>query len=299
MKTHIPFIISAVLILSLICFSGCHDHPSTTTSIPQDSDSTTADTIISLRLPQEHYTNIYHVVQELYTLYQICDAATYCPNTAIELSSLGYESIFYNRLLFHLQDTTTFNNDIDFDRWGMSSIPFRTFSSPDKKIKFYTYVPRSMGSMWMPDKFIQYKDNHDSIIAHEWQNNLRWDGRTSPDTVWQFNYHDTTYYIVRSYFRTGPERTLSVEIISLENGKIKFHTHFFPEDFEPSLVCVLTNPDGSDYEWREEGTYWILAYSNRWHPIGLSFDPETLTLTAQTEDNNGNPITKRHRLRVK
>ncbi len=243
MKTYIPLIISALLILSVSCHTECLVNPSVTNSSPQDSDSTIADSIISLRLPSEHYTHIFHVVQELYTLYHICEAVSFCPNTSIKSPYLDYIHIFKQRLLFHLQDTTTLNNDIDFDQWGMSSIPFRTFSSPDKKIKFYTYVPRSMGSMWMPEKFIQYKDNHDSIIVHEWQDNLRWDSRTSPDTVWQFNYHDTTYYIIRSYFRTGPERTLSVEIISLENGKIKFHTHFFPEDFEPSSVCVLTDPE--------------------------------------------------------
>ena len=134
------------------------------------------------------------------------------------------ESILLNRMRFHL------SNPVTFQSWNKSSTykPFRVTVSLDGKYKFYTTWNISDGTMGHWVTFYQYVDQSGQLVCKEWQGDRRFDCQGNVVDVWQFNLHDTTFYVLKSVWQgSSCERGYSMEIVTFDNGVPAYHIHFW------------------------------------------------------------------------
>lgn len=208
------------------------------------------------------------------------------------------EEILRSRMQFHL------SNPLTYRYWQPHNnhSPLTVAASPDGKFKFYTTWNISDGTMGGWITFYQYIDSKGKLVCKEWQGDRRSDCQSNPTKVWQFTYHDSTFYVLKSFWRNcSCEWGYSMEIATFDNGVPTYHIHFFPDMKEYNEIKKLSYVNGA---WEEsdrvrEGGSYCVSYTCRFLDVDYDFNPKTLTVIATTQADTGDAvITKRWKLKT-
>ena len=194
-----------------------------------------------------------------------------------------WEDIFLGRLEFHL------SNPVTFHQWNRTSNdPIRVSASPDGKYKFYTTWNIGGGTMVELVTYYQYIDSDGKLVCKEWQGDRRFDCKRNVLDVWQFDYHDSTFYVLKSVWQgSSREWGYNMEIVTFNDGVPQYHIHFFPGKKEYGKIKKVTVVKGvcvDESDWvKEDGAYGI-CYTYHALDVDYTFNPKTLTITATTQD---------------
>lgn len=208
------------------------------------------------------------------------------------------ENILRSRMQFHL------SNPVTYRYWQSSNDynPLKVAASPDGKLKFYTTWNISDGTMGGWITFYQYIDSNGKLVCKEWQGDRRFDCQSNPTKVWQFTYHDSTFYVLKSFWRAcSCEWGYSMEIATFDNGEPTYHIHFFPNMKEYNEIKKLSyvNGEWEESDWVREGGSYCVSYTCRFLDVDYNFDPKTLTVTATTQADTGEVVkTERWKLKT-
>ena len=208
------------------------------------------------------------------------------------------ENILRSRMQFHL------SNPVTYRYWQSSNDynPLKVAASPDGKLKFYTTWNISDGTMRGWITFYQYIDSNGKLVCKEWQGDRRFDCQSNPTKVWQFTYHDSTFYVLKSFWRAcSCEWGYSMEIATFDNGEPTYHIHFFPNMKEYNEIKKLSyvNGEWEESDWVREGGSYCVSYTCRFLDVNYNFDPKTLTVTATTQADTGEVVkTERWKLKT-
>ncbi len=208
------------------------------------------------------------------------------------------ENILRSRMQFHL------SNPVTYRYWQSSNDynPLKVAASPDGKLKFYTTWNISDGTMGGWITFYQYIDSNGKLVCKEWQGDRRFDCQSNPTKVWQFTYHDSTFYVLKSFWRAcSCEWGYSMEIATFDNGEPTYHIHFFPNMKEYNEIKKLSyvNGEWEESDWVREGGSYCVSYTCRFLDVDNNFDPKTLTVTATTQADTGEVVkTERWKLKT-
>lgn len=208
------------------------------------------------------------------------------------------ENILHSRMQFHL------SNPVTYRYWQSSNDynPLKVAASPDGKLKFYTTWNISDGTMGGWITFYQYIDSNGKLVCKEWQGDRRFDCQSNPTKVWQFTYHDSTFYVLKSFWRAcSCEWGYSMEIATFDNGEPTYHIHFFPNMKEYNEIKKLSyvNGEWEESDWVREGGSYCVSYTCRFLDVDYNFDPKTLTVTATTQADTGEVVkTERWKLKT-
>lgn len=194
-----------------------------------------------------------------------------------------WTDVFLGRLEFHL------SNPVTFHQWNRTSNdPIRVSASPDGKYKFYTTWNIGGGTMVELVTYYQYIDSDGKLACKEWQGDRRFDCKRNVLDVWQFDYHDSTFYVLKSVWQgSSREWGYNMEIVTFNDGIPQYHIHFFPgkkEYGEIKKVTVVKGVCVDESDWvKEDGAYGI-CYTYHALDVDYTFNPKTLTITATTQD---------------
>ena len=194
-----------------------------------------------------------------------------------------WTDVLFGRLEFHL------SNPVTFQQWnGASNDPIRVSASPDGKYKFYTTWDICEGTMGEWVTYYQYIDSDGKLVCKEWQGDRRFDCKRNVLDVWQFDYHDSTFYVLKSVWQgSSREWGYNMEIVTFNDGVPQYHIHFFPgkkEYGEIKKVTVVKGVCVDESDWvKEDGAYGI-CYTYHALDVDYTFNPKTLTITATTQD---------------
>ena len=208
------------------------------------------------------------------------------------------ENILRSRMQFHI------SNPVTYRYWQSSNDynPLKVAASPDGKLKFYTTWNISDGTMGGWITFYQYIDYNGKLVCKEWQGDRRFDCQSNPTKVWQFTYHDSTFYVLKSFWRAcSCEWGYSMEIATFDNGEPTYHIHFFPNMKEYNEIKKLSyvNGEWEESDWVREGGSYCVSYTCRFLDVDYNFDPKTLTVTATTQADTGEVVkTERWKLKT-
>lgn len=208
------------------------------------------------------------------------------------------ENILRSRMQFHL------SNPVTYRYWQSSNDynPLKVAASPDGKLKFYTTWNISDGTMGGWITFYQYIDSNGKLVCKEWQGDRRIDCQSNPTKVWQFTYHDSTFYVLKSFWRAcSCEWGYSMEIATFDNGEPTYHIHFLPNMKEYNEIKKLSyvNGEWEESDWVREGGSYCVSYTCRFLDVNYNFDPKTLTVTATTQADTGEVVkTERWKLKT-
>ena len=188
-----------------------------------------------------------------------------------------WEAVLWARLEFHLQNPVTFREWEPSSEWD----PLTVSASPDGKYKFYTTWDICTGTMGTWVTYCQTLDPDGNPVCRLWQDDREPECRGNVVDVWQFELHDTTFYVLKSLWKASScEWGYGMEIVTFSGGTPTYHSRFFPEE--------------------ESGESYGVCYTNNFLDIDYSFDPKTLTVTAETQaDGRDKLTTKKWRLNTK
>lgn len=195
----------------------------------------------------------------------------------------SWTDVLFGRLEFHL------SNPVTFHQWNRTSNdPIRVSASPDGKYKFYTTWNIGGGTMVELVTYYQYIDSDGKLACKEWQGDRRFDCKRNVLDVWQFDYHDSTFYVLKSVWQgSSREWGYNMEIVTFNDGIPQYHIHFFPgkkEYGEIKKVTVVKGVCVDESDWvKEDGAYGI-CYTYHALDVDYTFNPKTLTITATTQD---------------
>ena len=226
---------------------------------------TIADGFRKLNMKMSPYTSMQAIKHELDEVWHLCYDNV-------------YEGVLYgialSRTEFHLHNPITWREYKSTEDYN----PLKVFTTPDEKYKFYTTYDICRGSAGDFMTYYQFEEDGKMMCKlFEGRNDDYWQHSNVRD-VWQFDYHDSTFYVLKGiYQEAGCVWRYSLDIVSFErNGALKYHDRFIPND----------RKDVYDIAW----TYSCL-------PVGYVFDPETLTVTARTQEGDS-LVTKTWKLKI-
>ena len=209
-----------------------------------------------------------------------------------------WENILRSRMRFH------FSNPITYRYWKPTSRcnPLEVAVSPDGKFKFYTTWDICSGTMGLWITFYQYIDSNGKLVCKEWQEDRRFDCKSNPTKVWQFTYHDSTFYVLKSFRRAySVAWGYSMEIVTFDNGEPTYHIHFFPDmkDYREIKKLWFKNGQWEESDWvKEDGSYFV-CFTDHCLSVNYDFNPKTLTVIATTQADTGDAvITKKWKLKT-
>lgn len=209
-----------------------------------------------------------------------------------------WENILRTRMRFH------FSNPITYRYWKPTSRcnPLEVAVSPDGKFKFYTTWDICSGTMGLWITFYQYIDSNGNLVCKEWQGDRRFDCKSNPTKVWQFTYHDSTFYVLKSFRRAySVAWGYSMEIVTFDNGEPTYHIHFFPDmkDYREIKKLWFKNGQWEESDWvKEDGSYFV-CFTDHCLSVNYDFNPKTLTVIATTQADTGDAvITKKWKLKT-
>lgn len=258
-----------------------HDSPFGMTDREIDS---VADILREMGMKMTPYKNVDSIEKEFKLIMDQWDMSY--PNTSL------WEDLLCARMKFHFSNPVTY-----YHMDSSSTNPITVAASPDGKYKFYTSWNLSQGTMSYCYTLYQYLDTNGKVVCKEWQEERRFDCLTNPVKVWQFDYHDTTFYVLKSFRRSSSrECGWDMEIATFDNGTPKYHIRFFPDMKEYGEIKRV---NGDSEEWVKEGGAYSICYTWFYLDIDYTFDPKTLIVTARTQDDGKESlVTKRWRLKT-
>ena len=227
---------------------------------------TIADEFRKLNMKMSTYTSMKAIWEELDAVWQLSDDNIPFNDVHLEVA--------LSRTEFHLNNPITWREYKSTEDYN----PLKVFTTPDEKYKFYTTYDICRGSAGDFMTYYQFEEDGKMMCKlFEGRNDDYWQHSNVRD-VWQFDYHDSTFYVLKGiYQEAGCVWRYSLDIVSFErNGALKYHDRFIPND----------RKDVYDIAW----TYSCL-------PVGYVFDPETLTVTARTQEGDS-LVTKTWKLKL-
>ena len=231
---------------------------------------TIANRLRRLNMRLTPYTSLDSIIQELNALWEL----RYEKFTDGEYSYDYKElctAIALNRTEFHLQNPITWHEYSPTETY----CPLRVTATPDGKHKFYVTPSLNDGTMRISATFHQYE--LDGNVECELWGGKYWQSAAGVKEAWQFDYHDSTFYVLqRVYVFSSCDCALSMDIVTFGNdGTLKNHDDRF----------IPNNQSG------------FVATTSVGLPIGYTFDLETLTVTARTQEGD-RLVTKKWKLKL-
>ena len=238
---------------------------------------TIANRLRRLNMRLTPYTSVDSIVQELTALWELRDNDNDNDNDNMMDSLYDYfywvvcTAIALNRTEFHLKNPITWHEYSPTETY----CPLRVTATPDGKHKFYVTPCLNDGTMRISATFHQYE--LDGNVECELWGGKYWQSAAGVIEAWQFDYHDSTFYVLKDvYVLSSCDWVLSMDIVTFGNdGTLKNHDDRF----------IPNNQSG------------FVATTSVGLPIGYTFDPETLTVTAQTQDGDSF-VTKTWKLKL-
>ena len=267
--------------------------PNTIHSMPDSVRKTAINYIQSCHFDTVPYQSFKKIEEELSQLFKNLHDI-WLNNTGVWISVETYawmQPLADNRLQYHLNNPLTFSNKIP----SLDSLMWIIYS-PDGKYKFYSYNLKGLATMSGHITYFQYRNFKGNVQCQPWQNDLREDDK-GVRNIWQFHFAGEDYYVIKSFKkRQSNYFSYHMEIVSIDDGEITYHTKFYPEGrYTPtkSMHLILNEyRDVIDEYWAPD--YGICVCSTvLGNDIDYSFDPETLTVYATTDDET-NPEKTKH-----
>lgn len=268
--------------LDYLCYWGFYDYE--WESIDSAKMNSVANQVRKMNLRMTPYNSLSEIKREFN---QISDNwfSTYYDYYLQNL----WENILRTRMQFH------FSNPITYRYWKPTNRcnPLEVAVSPDGKFKFYTSWDICSGTMGLWITFYQYIDSNGKLVCKEWQGDRRFDCQGNVVGVWQFRYHDTTFYVLKSAWQgSSCEWGYKMEIATFDNGEPTYHIHFFPDmkEYNEIKKWSYVNGEWEESDWvKEDGSYCV-SYTCRSLDVDYDFNPKTLTVTATTQADTGNAV---------
>ena len=241
-----------------------HDSPDDLEYLSDGWIDTIADEFRKLNMKMSPYTSMEAIKHELDEVWQLFDD---------NMFDDVYWKIALSRTEFHLDNPITwreYKSTEDFN-------PLKVCATPDGKYKFYTTPDISMGSPVVYWTLYQFEE--DGRVTSGFFTD-RYDDRLVGNVfeAWQFDYHDSTFYVLQGIDQeAGCVWSYTMDIVTFErDGALKYHDYFIPND----------RKDLDDIAWTDSGL-----------PVGYTFDPETLTVVAMTQEGDS-LVTKKWKLKL-
>ena len=245
---------------------------------------TIADEFRKLNMKMSPYTSMEAIMEELDNLANLCSDACYKGSND---EVFVCEDLLLNRIEFHLHNSITWYEYLPTDVFSFS--PLQVTASPDGKYKFYTTRDiNCRGTVGEWQSFCQFWVDG-RLEVKRWQEEYEpADNMGNVRRVWQYNYHDTTFYIIKSRYReTSNDIGYRMEIVTFElDGTPKYHTRFFPKRKEYA---------GKYADYKESA--YVVCWTEVGFNVDYTFDPQTLTVTARTQEGDS-LVTKTWRLKL-
>lgn len=155
--------------------------------------------------------------------------------------------------------------------------------SPDRKYRFYSGDVDTVSQGCDYVTYIEFTDLYRNLVKKQWKPNLRSDFTGLICGVWQFNYGEKDYYVLKYFHRHyNPCWSYSMEIVSFDNnGNPTFHPEFYPADiFEPYNETYLIQDDKGEVidEYTSPGYGVTVCLTEDSGEIGYFFDTDSLTV---------------------
>lgn len=245
-----------------------HDSPDDLKYLSDGWIDTIADDFRKLNMKMSPYTSMKAIMHELDEVWQLFDD---------NMFDDVYWKIALSRTEFHLHNPITWREYKPTEEYKQTERynPLRVCATPDGKYKFYTTPYFYQGPAGEFRTFYQYKEDG-KVSCKLFEG--RYDGwARNVFEVWQFDYHDSTFYVLQGIVHGLVDWYYTMDIVSCErDGSLKYHDYFIPND----------KKDLDDIAWTDSGL-----------PAGYTFDPETLTVTAQTQEGDS-LVTKTWKLKL-
>lgn len=200
------------------------------------------------------YSSIAKIDNELHRLYnEIENSEQYHDGYALKT--------FTTRLAFHLSNPLTFNNNLP-----KTNTRVKILRTPDKKYRFYSFNKGETGTTAWYSTYVQYVNGRGDLVSQQWDEESD-DGKNSIGLlakIWQFKHKNIDYYVAQKYMRASMEQQYLIEIFTISNGKPIYYTEFYPEGISQEVCQTM----------------------NREHEIDYNFNPETLTVSYTTYEDD-------------
>ena len=261
-------------------------HPVTIVCMNDSLRQIVRDSIHAFRFDTMHYHTIADIDNELAFLFKVWYNDPKCWGWD---DDYWMEELINTRLRYHLNNSITFTEGMP-----MLDSLINIIVTPDRKYKFFSYEVAGYGTAGAYTTYYQYQDATGKIHIKEWQENIR-DGRLIED-IWQFNHVGQDYYVIKSFYKgQACSWYYYMEIITIEDGEVVYHTEFYPKGtFESHNVKYLIydeNGKAIDECWKPAYDIMICYTDNRNANIDYSFDPKTLTVHVKDDADTTDSIT--------
>ena len=189
---------------------------------------------------------------------------------------------FEREMGYYLQDPITFTESLP----QLSKMIF-VLEMPSRQAKFYSYWVDGGGTMSDDKNFIQYVGDDGNVYCKPFLNDLRYPRGIC--NVWEFKHDGEIYYALQTYHR-GMSCCWDyyLEIISIDNGEIKYHTEFFSKDhgyIYDSEEYYIYDDKGEIVGQAERPTYYIVVCGTQTTNCNVGFDFDPTTLTVKVKDD--------------
>lgn len=233
------------------------------------------DYIQSFHFDTMKYNSISAIEKELYRLLESCSAWMYP----------WRQDLVDDRFRYHLNNPLTFTEDMPILDSAMHII-----FTPDRKYKFYSYNVYLGGTMDDGRNFFQYRDTSGRVVYKSWpegSHNWSEDPPKLIRNIWQFNYRDKNYYVIKSWAKgSSCMWWYLMEIVTIDNGDITYYsTRDIPNSVLEDRLLVCDTKD--DSQTKEESAEILVCETVKCNDnIDYDFDPRTLTVYAVTDEWN-------------
>jgi hypothetical protein len=147
-----------------------------------------------------------------------------------QLRSDSLAPLFKDQLITHLQNPLTFENDLD----SLGTV-INIESSPDKRIKFYSWDERNEGTWWSIQCVAQFRTEQGDVVVQEVSTGE--ESRTGKytdsgiDEIFEVKMDDTVYYVTFGSGSHGSGHLHKiVQVFSIQGNELVKCTSCFPSE---------------------------------------------------------------------